>query len=118
MKKTVIAIVSILLLLLIGTFLIIYNLNNEELESNPEMVESTEEKVHSYLTNEKGYTDGELLVIESSRNPKDANIDSIGYTVKAVFADESEANYYYKVEEDQVSQIGNSGGAYKHLEKR
>ena len=38
-------------------FIIIYSLNNEELESDPEVINITEEKVHSYLVIERGYED-------------------------------------------------------------
>lgn len=115
MKKWIMSLVAVLFLLFTGMFIIIHNLNNEELEIDPEMIAFTEQKVYAYLI-EKGYAEHELAIIKSSRNPKDAQTGSLGYTVEVVFADEPKASYYYQAEEDKVTYIGNSGGASMHLE--
>lgn len=118
MKRLMITLVAVLLLLFTGMFVIIHNLNNEERETDPEMIEFTEQQVHAYLTTEKGYANYELVVMESPRNPKNAQTGSLGYTVEVVFAGEPEVSYYYQAEEYKVTCIGNSGGASKQLERK
>ncbi|EIM05275.1 hypothetical protein A1A1_17140 [Planococcus antarcticus DSM 14505] len=108
--KKLMTILTAVLLLFAGIFMIIHNLNNEELETDPQMVVFTEQQVQAHSTTEKGYTNHELAVIKSSGNPKDSQTGPLGYTVKVVFVDEPGTSDYYQAEEHKVTCTGNSGG--------
>jgi len=113
-KGFIILIVVIILLIIgIGAY-VIYSLNNNAPESSEEMISYTEEKVETYLINEKDYTKDEIASIESKKEPKTSDSTASDYSVEVTFSDEPNAIYFYEVKNDKVYQFGTSGNAKKH----
>lgn len=92
---------------------ILYSLNTPP-KSNPELVTYTQNRVKDYLIEQKGYSENEILHVESKKEPKDADTTAAGYSIAVVFSDEPNGYYFYQLVDDEVRQFGTNGGVYKH----
>ncbi|WP_160036955.1 EGFR-like transmembrane domain-containing protein [Paenibacillus sp. An7] len=106
-----------LLILVIGFVFYVFYLLNTPPKSDPEIVAYTEEKVKDYLIEEKGYSESDILSVNSKRKPKDKDKTAIGYQVLVVFSDEPDTIYYYEIvdeDENKIEQLGITGTDIKH----
>ncbi|MCM3786161.1 DUF3139 domain-containing protein [Neobacillus mesonae] len=94
---------------------VLYSLNTPP-KSNPELITYTQERVKDYLIEQKGYSESEILHVESKKEPKDADTTASGYSIAVVFSDEPNGYYFYQVANNEVRQHGTNGGVYKHKE--
>ena len=106
-----------LLILVIGFMFYIYYSLSTPPKSDPEIVAYTEEKVKDYLIEEKGYSESDILSVNSKRKPKDKDKTAIGYQVLVVFSDTPDTIYYYEIvdeDENKIEQLGMTGTDIKH----
>ncbi len=105
-------------ILFIGSTILYYTLPPTY---DPKTVTLVEEKVISYLMENKGYHREDLIsykTVKIAKGFRGNDYNPEAYEVSITFTDEPEANYYYSIDNDEkVRQRGYGGNALKHIEE-